>query len=199
MIVLAIVVALLGVALTANRVAVIRAQGWIARQIRDRGFPAKPHVTIAGFPFLAQVAARRLDKVVIMAAGKNLGPVEVKRLDLTLHGIRVSGRTASRFSGTALVGFAGLAGLAGLAGMPGLTLRAGGRDRVKITVGLGPVSGTATARVTRAGPGGIRIAVISAGGIPVAVLGPLRGRPPQRPGADPVVTAGAGSGAALGG
>ncbi len=91
MIVVAIVVALLGVALTANRVAVIRAQGWIAGRIQDRGFPAKPHVTIAGFPFLAQVAARRLDKVVIMAAGKNLGPVEVKRLDLTLHGIRVSG------------------------------------------------------------------------------------------------------------
>jgi LmeA-like phospholipid-binding len=85
-IVVAIVVALLGVALTADRVAVIRAQGWIARQIQDRGFPAKPHATIAGFPFLAQVAARRLDKVVIMAAGKNLRPVEVKRLDRTLHG-----------------------------------------------------------------------------------------------------------------
>ena len=28
--------------------------------------------------------------------------------------------------------------------------------------------------MTQAGPGGIRIAVISAGGIPVAVLGPLR-------------------------
>ena len=182
---MAIVVALLGVALTADRVAVIRAQDRIARQIQDRGFPAKPHVTIAGFPFLAQVAARRLDKVVIRAVGKNLGPVEVKRLDLTLHGIRVSGRTACRFSGTALVGFAGLAGLAG---MPGLTLCAGGPDRVKITVGLGLVSGTATARVTRAGPGGIRIAVISAGGIPVAVLGPLRDITVPLPALPPGVT-----------
>jgi len=179
---MAIVVALLGVALTADRAAVIRAQDRIARQIQDRGFPAKPHVTIAGFPFLAQVAARRLDKVVIRAAGQNLGPVEVKRLDLTLHGIRLSGRTASRFSGTALVGFAGLAG------MPGLTLCAGGPDRVKITVGLGPVSGTATARVTRAGPGGIRIAVISAGGIPVTVLGPLRDITVPLPALPPGVT-----------
>ena len=185
MIVVAVVVALLGVAVTADRVAVIRAQGWIARQIQDRGFPAEPQVTIAGFPFLAQVAARRLDKVVIRTAGKNLGPVEVKRLDLTLHGIRVSGRTASRLSGTALVGFAGLAGLAG---MPGLTLCAGGPDRVKITVGLGPVSGTATARVTRAGRGGIRIAVISAGGIPVAVPGPLRDITVPLPALPPGVT-----------
>jgi hypothetical protein len=184
-IVVAIVVALLGVALAADRVAVIRAQDRIARQIQDRGFPAKPHVTIGGFPFLAQVAARRLNKVVIRAAGKNLGLVEVKRLDLTLQGIRVSGRTVSRFSGTALVGFAGLARLAG---MPGLTLCAGGPDRVKITVGLGLVSGTATARVTRAGPGGIRIAVISAGGIPVAVLGPLRDITVPLPALPPGVT-----------
>ncbi|MGO8893681.1 MAG: LmeA family phospholipid-binding protein, partial [Streptosporangiaceae bacterium] len=121
-------------------------------------------------------AARRLNKVVIRAAGKKLGPLEVKHLDLTLHGIRGSGngRTASQLSGTALVGFAGLAGMTG---MPGLTLAADGPDRVKITVGLGQVTGTATgtatARVTRAGPGGIRIALICAGGIPMALLGSL--------------------------
>jgi hypothetical protein len=85
-------------------------------------------------------------------------------------------------SGTALVGFAGLAG------MPGLTLCAGGPDRVKITVGLGPVSGTATARVIRAGRGGIRIAVISAGGIPVAVPGPLRDITVPLPALPPGVT-----------
>jgi len=172
--VVAIVVALLAVVLIADRVAVICAQDRLARQIQDRGFCVKPQVTIAGFPFLTQVAARRLNKVVIRAAGKNLGPVEVRHLDLTLHGIRGSGdgRTASGLSGTALVGFAGLAGMTG---MPGLTLAADGPGRVKITVGLGQVTGTATARVTRAGPGGIRIVVISAGGIPMALLGPLRG------------------------
>ena len=98
-IVVAIVVALLAVVLIADRVAVIRAQDRLARQVQDRGFSVKPHVTIAGFPFLTQVAARRLNKVVIRAAGKKLGPVEVRQLDLTLHGIRGSGngRTASRF------------------------------------------------------------------------------------------------------
>ncbi len=179
MVVVVVLVALLAVVLAvvlaADRVAVIRAQDRIASRIEDRGFAAKPHVIIAGFPFLTQMAARRLHKVVIKAAGKKLGPVEVKHLDLTLHEIHGSlsgkGRTASRLSGTALVGFAGLAGIART---PGLTLSADGPDRVKITVGLGRLAGTATARVTRAGPGGIRIAVISAGGIPVAVLGALR-------------------------
>ncbi len=59
--------------------------------------------------------------------------------------------------------------------MPGLTLAADGPDRVKITARLSQVTGTATARVTRAGSGGIRIVVISAGGIPIALLGSLRG------------------------
>ena len=105
---------------------------------------------IAGFPFLTQLAARRLKKVVIRAEGAKLGPLEVTRLDLTCTGSgQPGGRTASRLSGTALVGFAELARMTGT---PGLTLYRGGPDRVKITAGLGPVTGTATARVTRAGP-----------------------------------------------
>ena len=169
----AIVAALLAVVLVADRVAVICAQDRVARQIADRGFSAKPHVIIAGFPFLAQLAARRLNKVVIRAEGTKLGPVEVTRLDLTLHRIRASSgsRTASRLSGTALVGFAGLARMTGT---PGLTLSPGGPDRVRITAGLGPIAGTAIARVTLAGPGGLRVTVISVSGIPVAALGPLR-------------------------
>ena len=172
---MAVVAALLAALLIADRVAVIYAQGRIAAHVGDRGFPARPRVRIAGFPFLTQLAAGRLNKVVISAAGKKLGPVEITRLDLTLHGIRASpggkGRTASRLSGTALIGFAGLAGAGGT---PGLTVCAGGPDRVTITAGQGLVTGTATARVTQAGPGGIRIAVISAGGIPVAALGWLQ-------------------------
>lgn len=174
MIVAAIVVAVLAFVLFADRVAVICAQDRVATRIRDRGYAAKPHVRIAGFPFLTQLAAGRLTQVVISAAGKERGPVEVKRLDITLHGIRVSFRgaaTAASVCGTALVGFTGLAAMAGF---PGLTIAADGSDRVKITVSLGPVTGTATARVTRAGSGGIRIAVISAGSLPLAALGSLR-------------------------
>lgn len=172
---MAVLVPLIAALLIADRVALIYVASRVARQIEDRGFLAKPRVRIAGFPFLTQVAARRLHKVVLSAAGKKLGPVEVKRLDVTLYGIRVSSgyrvRAACELSGIALIGFAGLAGVAGL---PGLTVAADGPDRVKITIGSGKGIGTATARVTPAGPGGIRLVLISAGGIPMAALGPLR-------------------------
>jgi LmeA-like phospholipid-binding len=123
----AVVVALLAALLVADRVAVIRVQGRIAAHVGDWGFPAGPRVKIAGFPFLTQLAARRLSRVVICAAGKKLGPVQVKRLDVTLYGVRASrggtGRTASRLSGTALVGFAGLTETGRT---PGRAVRVGG-------------------------------------------------------------------------
>jgi LmeA-like phospholipid-binding len=171
----AILAAFFAALLVADRVALIYAANRVARQIQDQGFLAKPQVSIAGFPFLTQVAARRLDKVVVSAVGRKLGPVEVKRFDVTLSGIRVSSRyhvrAASEVSGTALIGFAGLAGLIGL---PAVTVAADGPDQVKIRIGPGNIIGTATARVTPAAPSGIRLVVISANGIPMAVLGPLR-------------------------
>ncbi|HUZ37325.1 MAG TPA: DUF2993 domain-containing protein [Streptosporangiaceae bacterium] len=172
---LIVVVALLLIALIVDRVAVVYAENRVATQIQDRGFTSKPHVTITGFPFLTQVVSRHLDKVLISTAGEKLGPVDVKRIDATLSGIRLNsgynGGTVSQLSGTALIGFAGLAGAAGV---PGLTVSAGGPGQVKITADLGVVSGTATARVTRAGPGKIRIMVTSAGGLPASTLGSLR-------------------------
>jgi len=94
-----VVVALLAALLAADRGAVIRGQGRIAAHVRDWGFAAGPQVRIAGLPFLTQRAARRLSKVVICAAGKKLGSVQVKRLDVTLYGVRAgcggAGRTAS--------------------------------------------------------------------------------------------------------
>jgi LmeA-like phospholipid-binding len=188
-IVVAVVVAVLAALLVADRVGVIYTQDRIAAHVGDWGFSARPHVSVAGFPFLTQLAARRLNKVVISAAGKKLGPVEVKRLDVILYEVRARpgcrNGTASRLSGTALVGFAGLARVAGT---PGLTVCADGPDRMKITADLGLVAGTATARVTQAGPGGIRIAVISAGGIPVAALGSLRDITLRLPALPPATT-----------
>ncbi len=182
---LAVLVALLA----ADRVAAGYAEDWLAARIGSQGFAARPQVTIMGFPFLTQAAARRLGQVMISAGGRKLGPVEVKRLDLTLSGVRLStrpgGATAATLTGTALIGFAGLAGMGGL---PGLTVSADGPGELKITASLGPVSGTATARVSRAGPGGIRIAVISAGGIPLGMLGSLRDITLPLPGLPPGTT-----------
>jgi len=85
----AVVVALLAL-LVADQVAVIRVQGRIAAHVEGWGFPAGPQVRIAGFPFLPQLASGRLSRVVICAAGKKLGPVQVKRLDVTVYGVRAS-------------------------------------------------------------------------------------------------------------
>jgi hypothetical protein len=60
-----------------------------------------------------------------------------------------------------------------MAGPPELTAT-DGPDQVKITAGPRQGTGIATARVTPAGPGGIRLTVISASGMPVAALGSLR-------------------------
>ena len=158
-----VVVALLAVLLGADRVALRYAQNQIATRVMNGDFATKPDVSIAGFPFLTQVAVRRLNKVVVGVDERRLGSVEVQRLDVTAYGVRLNASyhasTAARLSGTALIGFASLAGVTGL---PGLTVSADGPDRVKIAAGLGLVTGTATARVTRAGHGGIRIAVIAA-------------------------------------
>lgn len=68
-----VVVALLAVLLAADRVTVIYAEHRVAARIKDEGSPAPPHVRIAGFPFLTQVVARRLNKVVVTTTGRNWG------------------------------------------------------------------------------------------------------------------------------
>ena len=170
-----VAVLVLAALVIADRIAVARVQDRIATQLAGRGFAARPRVRIAGFPFLTQAAARSLRRVVISGPGRKAGPLEIKRIDVTLFGAWVSpgytSSTADRYEGTALLGFAGIARVAGV---PGLTVAGDGPGQLKITARLGPVTGTATARVTRAGAGGIRITLISAGGIPVAMLGSLR-------------------------
>ena len=170
-----LVVLMLAALVIADRVAVLRVQDRIATQLAGRGFAGKPRVTIAGFPFLTQAAARSLRKVVISGPGRRAGPLEIKHIDVTLYGAWVTpgytSSTARCYRGTALLGFAGIARVAGT---PGLTVTGDGPGQLKITASLGPVTGTATARVTRAGAGGIRVTLISAGGIPVAMLGSLR-------------------------
>ena len=170
-----LVVLVLAALVAADRVAVLRVQARIATRLAGRGFAAKPRVRIEGFPFLTQAAARNLRRVVISGPGRKAGPLEIKHIDVTLFGAWVSpgytSSTADRYHGTALLGFAGIARVAGV---PGLTVAGDGPGQLKITASLGPVSGTATARVARAGAGGIRVTLISAGGIPVAMLGSLR-------------------------
>lgn len=137
----------------------------------------KPHVTIQGFPFLTQLAARDFRTVDITASDETAGTggqLEIASLNATLHGMHIHGlnsATIDQFNATALITFTAL-GKAG--GIPqGITLSADGPNRVKANVSIGPLSETAVAQVTQTGSSQINVKIINAGDIPTSVLGSL--------------------------
>ena len=170
------VVVLLILLVVADRVAAGIAENEAASQIKSAGFPVKPKVTIEGFPFLTQLAARDFNQVDITASNVKEGPVTIASIDATLHGVHVNsgfnGATVDQTNGTALVTFASLDSAAGLG--QGVTLSDGGHNQVKASINLGFISGDALAQVTRAGSHQIEVKVVSAGQIPVSVLGNLQ-------------------------
>jgi len=171
-----VVVVLLILLVVADRVAAGIAENEVANQIKSQGFPVKPKVTISGFPFLTQLAARDFQQVNITASNVTEGPLDIASINATLHGVHVNsgfnGATVDQVNGTALVTFAGLSHAAGVG--DGITLSNAGNGDVKASIDLGFVSGNALAQVARAGPHQINVRFISFGGIPPSVLGPLQ-------------------------
>jgi hypothetical protein len=137
----------------------------------------KPHVSIQGFPFLTQLAARDFKTVDITASNETAGTggqLEIASLNATLHGMHIHGlnsATIDQFNATALVTFTALAKAGGIP--QGITLSADGPNRVKANISIGPLSDTAVAQVTQSGAGQINVRIIDAGGIPTSVLGSL--------------------------
>jgi LmeA-like phospholipid-binding len=173
----AVVVLVLAIILViADRAAAAYAENQLASQIKSQGFPVKPNVTIAGFPFLTQLAARDFNEVNISASNVSEGPLNVASINAALHGVHIDssfhGATVDQINGSALITFAGLASAAGLGN--GITLSAAGPNEVKAAVNLGFLSGTALAQVTRSGTHQVNVRLISAGGIPLSALGSLQ-------------------------
>ena len=170
------VVVLLILLIAADRVAAGIAENEAANQIKAQGFPVKPKVTIEGFPFLTQLAARDFHQVDISADNVTEGPVDIASINATLHGVHITsgfnGATVDQLTGTALITFAGLSHAGGIG--DGITLSNGGNGEVKASINLGFVSGNAFAQVAKAGPHQISVRVVSAGGIPLSALGPLQ-------------------------
>ena len=171
-----VVVVLLILLVVADRVAAGIAENEVASQIKSAGFPVKPKVTISGFPFLTQLAARNFSQIKIAANNVPEGPLDIASINATMHGVHVNsgfnGGTVDQLNGTALVTFAGLSHAAGIG--DGITLSDGGNGDIKATIDLGFVSGDALARVTRSGPHQINVRFISFGGIPPSALGGLQ-------------------------
>ena len=177
LIITAIVVVVLAILLVvADRVAAGIAENEVASQIKSSGFPVKPKVTIEGFPFLTQLAARDFRQMDIAASNVTEGPLDIASVNATMHGVHINsgfnGATVDQINGTALITFAGLSRAGGIG--DGITLSNGGNGDVKASIDLGFVTGTALAQVTKTGPHQIGVRVVSAGGLPLSALGPLQ-------------------------
>jgi hypothetical protein len=136
---LVVVVALLGLLLVADRVAVGVAEHRLAQELAAEGrLQGEPQVDITGFPFLTQALAGRYDEIRISAAAAELGQPEGTRADLALQGVEaplseiLSGSVrdvpVERIDGTATLSYALLSAQLG----GDTTLRREG-DRLRIT------------------------------------------------------------------
>jgi LmeA-like phospholipid-binding len=154
----------------------------MASQVQSSlGLSGKPKVTIQGFPFLTQLAARDFKTVNVTASNETInvnsvgsGVLKIASLNATLHGMHIHGfnsATIDQFNATALITFTALGNVGGIPS--GVTLTDNGPNQIKATISLGPFSDSATAQVTQTGPNQINVKVIDAGGIPASALGNL--------------------------
>jgi hypothetical protein len=163
------------------------AENIMAAQIQKQGLPKKPDVSIGGFPFLTQVAAKNFQQVTISTTNLPEGPVTLTKVNVTANGIRLrsyssASGTISSLSGTALISFASLGNtleqqvgpLGSLLGGAGLNLTAAGPSEVKATLNLVVTSGSATWRVTRLSSNQLHIGLVSSSGLPTSLLGSIQ-------------------------
>jgi hypothetical protein len=135
----------------------------------------KPHVTIQGFPFLTQLAARDFRTVNVNASNETAGPggqLEIASLTATLNGMHIHGLnsvTIDQFNASALITFTALAHAGGIP--QGITLAPDGPNQIKANIDILGFSSSATAQVTQTGNSKINVKITDFGGIPADVLG----------------------------
>lgn len=178
LILIMVLVVLAALLVIADRVAVHFADNEFATQIQKQGFSSKPDVSIQGFPFLTQLAARDFKDVHITANGEKAGPVTIDDVNATMKDIKLTSGfnsgTVSSIDGTGLITFGSLAKAgSSAAGVADLKIARISNDEAKITADVaGIFSGSGVARVTQSGDK-IHVKLISAGGLPTSLLGGL--------------------------
>lgn len=111
---LIVVIILAGLLIAADRVAAVVASHEIADRVQTSyHLPAKPSVTVRGFPFLTQVASGHYDEIDLSIAQVASNGVQVDHLDAHLTGVHApasdvlshgsSSITAERVSGTGTI------------------------------------------------------------------------------------------------
>ena len=162
------------------------AENEAAIQIQKQGFPKKPTVAIAGFPFLTQVASRHFDQITIKSANIPAGPIKISKLNVVADNVRLNssfnGGTAGPLHGTIVFGLGAIGNALSVAGpltqflgggSSALKIVAAGSNQVKGSLMLagGILSWSATWQVQRVGPHEIRLHLVSTGGnVPSGLL-----------------------------
>jgi LmeA-like phospholipid-binding len=162
------------------------AENEAAVQIQKQGFPRKPSVLIAGFPFLTQVITRHFDKITIKSGNFPAGPVTVSNLDVVASNVHLNssfnGGTAGPLNGTVTIGLGAIGQALSVAGpfasflgggSQGLKIVAVGGNEIKGSLNLvgGAVSASATWQVVNDGPHEIKLHLVSSSGLPSSLLG----------------------------
>lgn len=172
-----IVIVLLALAVGADRLACYIAENQMASQIQQNGLPVKPHVSINGFPFLTQLAAKDFKEVVISASNVTEGSLTISSINATMHGMHLidgfSGAKIDNLDGSALITYQALEHAGDFPS--GITLGPGstsGQIKAKVDV---PVLGdmSATVQVTKTSSNKFNVRVVNAGGIESHFLGGL--------------------------
>jgi hypothetical protein len=177
-------VTLVILAVAADFIAKAAAQARIASAIQQQGFPAKPTVTIEGFPFLTQVVSHDIGQIRISAQDVPEGSLQISAVSAVLADVHLdsgfSGGTVGSLSGSALVTFPAVArvltsriGSLGSVVGAGLKLSAAGPDEVKASLNLVLASGSATWRVTRLSGNEINARLVADQGVPSSLRGPI--------------------------
>jgi hypothetical protein len=181
-------VVLLVVLVAVDRLAAFYVQGRIASQIQDQGFPAKPTVSIKGFPFLTQVISRHFQEVQISSQNVKTGPVKIKSINATMSDVRMnsgySAGTVGSLAGTGVITFGSMknaiGNLAGgqlgqAIGASGLTLKPVSSDEVKASISLlGLFNASATWQIIRVNGHEIKVHLVSNNGLPGSIINQAR-------------------------
>jgi hypothetical protein len=170
-VVLGIVLVLVVLFVVLDRVAVAYAENQAAQQMQSQGFPTKPDVTIKGFPFLTQVAARRFNDVHITASNVPAGPVKFSftadATDVLLNPGFQSG-TISHVTGTGLIPFSSVASAFG-GGGSGLTISSAGGNNMKVSLNVLSFNVSMTGTIEQTGPNTLKVHLNQPSGIPVSL------------------------------
>jgi len=165
------VIVLLILLVIGDRVALAVTENEMASQFTQNGFPVKPSVSIAGFPFLTQLAAKDFNTVNISASSVPAGPVTIDTIHATLNGMHISSFSSSasarvdKLNATAFISFGALASAGGIAGGTGVKITQAGPDTVKLTADLGGIfNDTEEAQITTTGPQTISVKVLPSNG-----------------------------------